>query len=210
MTSFKEDNQMRVTIVRHGETAWNIGETRFRGQIDIELSENGLKQASKVGKALKKEEIEAIFCSPMLRCKQTADGIKKEHPKAEFFEEPLLIDINFGDWQGRKHREVFDENPKMEDYWNNHPEKLIFPNGESWYHVYERIDKFFKKISKKDYNHIAVVSHRVVLNILFLYLLDLSPKHFWDFQIENASISEITFEKNGSFKIIKINDIHHL
>lgn len=201
---------MRILIIRHGETAWNIGDTRFRGQMNIELSENGINQADKVGFALQKETIEAIYYSPLLRCKQTAEGIKKYQKQSEFIEEPLLIDINFGDWQGRKHKDIFKEDPIIEDYWYNHPEKLVFPNGESWYRVYERLDLFFKKIRKENYKIITIVSHCVVLNILFLYLLGLSSKHFWDFHIDNASISEITLEKNGKFKISKINDIHHL
>lgn len=202
---------MRILIVRHGETEWNIGETRFRGQLDIELSKNGVNQAEKVGIVLQKEPIEAIFFSPLLRCKNTAEKIKiHQKQKSEFIEEPLLIDINFGDWQGKKHKDIFKENPQMGEYWNNQPEKLKFPNGESWFRVYERLDLFFRKIRKLDYEIISIVSHRVVLNILFLYLLGLSPKHFWDFQIDNASISEVTINKNGKFKIVRANDIHHL
>lgn len=31
-------------LVRHGETAWNVGEI-FRGRIDVDLNETGRKQA---------------------------------------------------------------------------------------------------------------------------------------------------------------------
>ncbi|HUT81363.1 MAG TPA: histidine phosphatase family protein [Candidatus Bathyarchaeia archaeon] len=201
---------MRILIVRHGETAWNLTDKRFRGQMDIELSQEGLEQADKTGVVLKDENIDKILFSPMSRCRQTAEGIKKFHPKSQLIEEPLLIDISFGDWEGKRHSEIFAENPQAEHFWNNQPEELVFPNGESWYRVYERVDKFFKKIREQKEELLVIVSHRVVLNIIMLYLLGLDTKHFWDFHFDNSSISEITIEKNGKFQIIKTNDTHHL
>ncbi|MGC9778891.1 MAG: histidine phosphatase family protein [Candidatus Heimdallarchaeota archaeon] len=201
---------MRIILIRHGETAWNIGETRFRGQMDIELSDYGKKQAEAVGKALGEENIDLILFSPMSRCHDTANTIKKFQEKSAFKEEPLLIDINFGDWQGRAHTEVFKEDPEAQLFWNEQPENLVFPNGETWYSVYERLDKLFKKLRKKKEKVVVLVSHRVVLNILMLYLIGLDPSHFWDFHFDNASVSEIKLEINGSFRVMKLNDTHHL
>lgn len=201
---------MRILLVRHGETLWNIGKKRFRGQMDIELSDFGLRQAEATGKRFTKESIEAIFFSPLARTRQTAEGIKKYNPNISFLEEPLLLDISFGDWQGRTHEEVFAEDPIFEDYWNNHPEKLSFPNGESWFRVFERIDLLFKKIAKLELGTIVLVTHRVVANIILLYILGLEISHFWDFEIETTSITEIKLEKNGSYTIIKTNDTTHL
>ncbi|MBN1329297.1 MAG: histidine phosphatase family protein [Candidatus Heimdallarchaeota archaeon] len=201
---------MRLLIVRHGETVWNLEDKRFRGQMDIELSKVGLKQVDKTGLFLKHEKIDKILFSPMIRCKQTAENIKKFQPNSQLIEEPLLIDISFGDWEGKRHSDVFSENPQVEHFWNDQPEELVFPNGESWYRVYERVDKFFKRIRKQKDELVVVISHRVVLNIIMLYLLGLDPKHFWDFHFDNASISEITIYENGKFQIIRTNDTHHL
>ncbi|MBI2329116.1 MAG: histidine phosphatase family protein, partial [Chloroflexi bacterium] len=33
-----------IILARHGETEWNLGEI-FRGRIDVELNETGIKQA---------------------------------------------------------------------------------------------------------------------------------------------------------------------
>lgn len=202
---------MRIYIIRHGETAWNIKEKRFRGQLDISLSEEGMHQAELAGSALEKEHLTAIYYSPLKRCLQTAEKIKAyQEETCRFLEEPLLIDIHFGDWQGKKHSEIFKQNPELEEQWNKHPEELIFPNGESFYRVFERIDAFFKRLRQKDSSTIAIVTHRVVMNIIMLYLLGLDLRHFWDFQFDNGSISEITLEKDGKFQIIKTNDTHHL
>ena len=41
----------QIILVRHGETEWNVKEV-FRGRIDIELNETGLKQAQLLAKYL--------------------------------------------------------------------------------------------------------------------------------------------------------------
>jgi len=202
---------MRIILVRHGETDWNIGDKRFRGTMDIPLSEYGLQQAEAVGLALQKENIDAIYYSALSRTKQTAQAIRKYHPKAEFSEEPLLLDLNFGDWQGRTHKEVFKENPENEINWNYHPEKLVFPNGESWNDVFDRIDRLFEMMKNEEEKDIVVfVSHRVVLSIILLYILNLDVNYFWTFNIDNASITELLIKPDKVIEIIKTNDTHHL
>ncbi|NMF05583.1 2,3-diphosphoglycerate-dependent phosphoglycerate mutase [Clostridium beijerinckii] len=44
---------IKLVLVRHGESLWNL-ENRFTGWTDVDLSENGLKEASRAGKILKK------------------------------------------------------------------------------------------------------------------------------------------------------------
>lgn len=44
----------RLVLVRHGESAWNK-ENRFTGWTDVQLTEQGIKEAKEAGKLLKKE-----------------------------------------------------------------------------------------------------------------------------------------------------------
>ena len=43
---------LRLYFVRHGETVWNT-ERRYQGMTDIELSEEGIKQAQCVAERFK-------------------------------------------------------------------------------------------------------------------------------------------------------------
>ena len=43
---------VRIILIRHGETQWNI-EGRYQGQEDTHLSERGLKQGHMVAEGLK-------------------------------------------------------------------------------------------------------------------------------------------------------------
>ena len=45
---------IKLVLVRHGQSMWNL-ENRFTGWTDVELSENGIKEAIRAGKLLKKK-----------------------------------------------------------------------------------------------------------------------------------------------------------
>ena len=44
----------KIILARHGETAWNVEEV-FRGTMDVELNETGLRQAELLGEYLRDE-----------------------------------------------------------------------------------------------------------------------------------------------------------
>ena len=55
-----------IILARHGETEWNVEEI-FRGRIDIELNETGIKQAALLAEYLGDLKINAVYSSPLRR-----------------------------------------------------------------------------------------------------------------------------------------------
>lgn len=51
----------KLALIRHGQSQWNL-ENRFTGWVDVNLTEEGEKQASKAGELLKATEIEFSQC----------------------------------------------------------------------------------------------------------------------------------------------------
>ena len=49
----------RVYLVRHGQTAWNVGEI-FRGRADIPLDETGKHEVHLAGETIKDEALHAV------------------------------------------------------------------------------------------------------------------------------------------------------
>ena len=45
---------IKLILVRHGQSMWNL-ENRFTGWTDVELSEQGIKEAKEAGKVLKEK-----------------------------------------------------------------------------------------------------------------------------------------------------------
>ncbi len=70
---------IKLVLVRHGQSIWNL-ENRFTGWTDVELSENGIKEAIDAGKALKNNgfTFDAAYTSVLKRANDTLSYILKE------------------------------------------------------------------------------------------------------------------------------------
>jgi len=199
---------MRLYLIRHGETKYNV-EKIFRGRLDISLSDLGVEHAESLGKYLSKINFEIIFSSPLRRALETANIISKHQRgniKVEVDED--LIDISYGEWEGKREGEVKRLYPKLYREWHLNPHRVRFPNGESLQDVKVRLEKFIEKVTSKFKGEIAIVSHRVVLKILICMLLGLNISHFWNIRIDCGGIT--IFDYDGRFILYRHNDTSYL
>jgi broad specificity phosphatase PhoE len=120
---------LEIILARHGETDWNVAEV-FRGRIDVELNETGIKQAELLGKYLSDFKIDAIYSSPLKRALKTAKVIAG-YQKIKVNTVRGLIDFDYGEWQGLSHQEVKDRYQELYTEWLSHPELVRLPAGES-------------------------------------------------------------------------------
>ena len=62
----------KLVIVRHGQSLWNL-ENKFTGWTDVDLSENGIKEADNAGKLLKDKgySFDIAFTSVLKRANET-------------------------------------------------------------------------------------------------------------------------------------------
>jgi broad specificity phosphatase PhoE len=198
----------KVYLVRHGQTAWNVGEI-FRGRADIPLDETGKKEVHLAGEALKDETLHAIYSSPLSRSIETAENIAKFHniPVTPF--DPI-IDISYGEWEGQENQEVKDKYPELHALWHREPHKIKFPGGESLEEVRSRTTKGLEDLltKHKDENFV-LVAHRVPNKVICCALLGLDNSHFWRIQQDTASTNLFIY-KDGQWIIAFLNDTSYL
>jgi broad specificity phosphatase PhoE len=150
----------KVYLVRHGQTAWNVGEI-FRGRADIPLDETGKQEVHLAGEALKDETLHAVYSSPLSRSIETAENIAKFHniPVTPF---DAIIDISYGEWEGLENQEVKKKYPELHALWQREPHKIKFPGGESLDEVRSRTMKGLEDLLAKHKNeNFVLVAHRV-------------------------------------------------
>ena len=86
------------------------------------------------GDFLANEKIGKIYYSAVPRTKQSADWVAEQHStKVELVEDPLVVDIFWGVYEGKTYQETFGDE-KGGDYMF-HPEKLIILSGPQKPHL---------------------------------------------------------------------------
>src|SRR6185503_21212634 len=97
---------LRLYLVRHGVTAWNV-EERLQGHTDISLTDEGLRQAERIADRLSALSIEAVWSSDLVRASATAEAIARRHG-LQVQTTCLLRESGLGAWEGLTEKEIID------------------------------------------------------------------------------------------------------
>jgi broad specificity phosphatase PhoE len=204
----------QIILVRHGQTAWNVGAPsaegeRFRGRIDLPLNERGRAQALALAERLADEPIAAIYASPLQRAIETAEPTAQ---RLGLTVQPLegIIDINYGDWQEHSHSEVARLYPTLYRQWLQEPHLVRPPRGESLEELRDRaMAALYQVTGRRQDQTILVAAHQVVNKVLVCAMLGLDNSHFWRIRQDNGCLNVFDYQK-GVFNALLINDICHL
>jgi len=96
-----------VYLARHGQTPLNESGV-LRGLADPSLDETGRHQAQRLGAALGPRGLAAVFSSPLLRARQTAQPVG-ERAGLEVTVDQCLLDRDYGPWTGISRESVTDQ-----------------------------------------------------------------------------------------------------
>ena len=114
---------MIIALIRHSITQGNL-EQRYIGSTDQPLCDEGKELAKRVSN--KMPSVERVFCSPMLRARQTAALLFPQHSEHLIVEG--LQECGFGACEGMTHQELLEQ----EDFrqWLQEGKTLPPPGGE--------------------------------------------------------------------------------
>lgn len=198
-----------IYLIRHGQTVWNE-EGRLCGSSDVPLSKIGLFQAHKVAERLKDVNISAVYSSPLMRAKQTAQAIASFHQLPVFVENDLR-EIDYGDWEGVKVSEAMDKFPELERLRRKEPMKFVPPKGEPMEIFAKRVIAAIQKIAS---NHagktICVVAHQTVNRFVICWALEMDFRFWSQLRQDPACVNLLQVRENGLWRICLLNDTCHL
>ncbi|MBD2457640.1 histidine phosphatase family protein [Nostoc sp. FACHB-87] len=187
---------VRLLLVRHGETEWNR-QTRFQGQIDVPLNDNGRNQAQKAGEFLKDVAIDFAVSSSMQRPKETAEIILRQHPSIQLDLQDGLREISHGLWEGKLEKEIEQEFPGELHRWRTVPAEVQMPEGENLQQVWERSVAAWQSIVQTALDNQLttglVVAHDATNKTLLCHILGLTAENFWNFRQGNGAVSVIDY-----------------
>ena len=198
----------KLLLVRHGLTELNSAR-KFAGHTDVGLSEEGSRQAEKLGARLAGEKIDAVYCSDLQRAVSTAEAISNRH-EAEPYSCYELRELHYGDAEGMTFDEIRENLPEVADNIRDFNLELSFPGGESMRGLISRAGKFLERLDDHTEDQtLLIVSHGGMLRTLLCELLNISQENWRKFRFDNASLTIIDIYSRGPILSL-LNDTSHL
>jgi broad specificity phosphatase PhoE len=153
-----------VYLARHGETAYNH-EGRFQGQQQVPLNDTGREQAHELAERAAGYGFRALWCSPLLRARETAD-IVAARIGLQPVEDARLMETDAGDWTDLTFAEVRSRTPELFDAFASADGSFAFPGGESFAEQEVRVAAALRDVEAGELPAL-VVCHGMVIRAAF-------------------------------------------
>ncbi|WP_024804934.1 histidine phosphatase family protein [Nocardia sp. BMG51109] len=199
---------MTVILLRHGVSTSNIAATLAGRSPGVDLTDRGREQAQTVAERLAALPIEHIVHSPLERCARTVAPLAEKLGLTPA-PEPGLLEVDYGDWTGRKLSELVNE--PLWKVVQRHASGAVFPAGEGLAQVQYRAvaavrehDRAFAEQHGRDALWVACTHGDVIKAVL----ADAFGIHLDGFQrivVEPASMSVVRYGSVGP-SVWRIND----
>lgn len=215
-----EDIEFTLSLIRHGESEINATPDIIGQTFDTKLTEKGKEQARKLRARFIKnnEKFDYIYSSPYVRAFDTANLAKPVETQKVILA-PDMREYDAGDWTGASRSKTI--TPSIREKMNILNHGFLPPNGESSNMVERRastwldyaiihnqeIIEFYSK--KESGVNIVCFSHGMTIKCLLHFVMGFDKSLTWKININNTSITKISFGKYG-WSIDCINDVAHL
>lgn len=182
---------MRLLLVRHGQTSWNIL-GRAQGHTDIPLDPTGQEQAAALAATLSGVAVNRVLASDLLRAKETAEalGLPVETKHS-------LRERSFGEWEGQNYVQVMANLEELAERQGTDRLRVRPPGGESFADVWERVRPVVDELKKADETTV-VVTHGAAKAVILAQLLEGSLETVRGFRFPNCGITEFERRSDGT------------
>jgi broad specificity phosphatase PhoE len=151
---------MKISAVRHGQTYYNL-EKRCQGRSENPMTPHGFNEAKAAAELLRGRTFRAVYCSPVLRTRQTAEIIRDVINQDFTLDERLSY--SYGDFEDKLQSEI--PNELFLDFCRN-PQKY---NAQTYSDMYDQARAFVADIKQKHTDNVLIITHGIIINI-FEYL----------------------------------------
>ena len=185
---------MILLIVRHGETDYNKTK-RVQGTQQIPLNERGKNQALQVAKSLRQFKITHIYCSGLVRARETAEIINSSF-SLPIVKDNRLNERNWGNWESKKRDEILKPGENFENIWSEENLDANPHQGETTRELMKRCVDFLHWIIE---NHaesdvILVVTHAGPMRMIRGIIKGLQDEEYLRRDIKNGQILIVKYE----------------
>ncbi|MEI7744586.1 MAG: histidine phosphatase family protein [Chloroflexota bacterium] len=149
---------LTIVLTRHGLTEITNPEIYIGQRIDVSLRADGRRQAEALARRLAHVPFDAVISSPLFRAQETAEIVGRG---AVVRTDPRLREMDYGGWEGHAHADIERDDPALRRRWDEDPETVACPGGESGAQVAERARSFLAGLLAEHKAWHAKVSFRM-------------------------------------------------
>lgn len=162
-----------VVLIRPGCTDFDE-QNRIQGSLDLPLSPRGQEQVDLLARQLQGVKLDVIYSAPCEPARSTALAICRECG-VTFKESTDFCNLNHGLWQGLQVDDVRRKYPKVFKQWQESPETVCLPEGETLAEVLERIEHGLRKCLKRKRN-VGIVASEPLATLIGCVLRGCRPE----------------------------------
>lgn len=143
-------------VIRPGETEFDR-EDRIQGALDLPLSAEGRRQVARLIEELRRHAPETIYAPSSQPARATAELIS-DALGVPLKELEGLANMDQGLWQGMLLSDLRRKHPRVYRQWQESPESVCAPAGETCDAAAERVERALRKPMKKGRTFAVVAS----------------------------------------------------
>jgi alpha-ribazole phosphatase len=194
----------RVYLMRHGEVA-NGAERRYNGHIDVDITENGVRQMHRLAGLLAGKVLSAVYSSDLIR---SVKGARIIADKAGISPTSLevLRERSVGAWEGLTAEEIKERFPEEYLLWRADLLNYRPPGGECLLDVKNRILPPYKRIVESHPGaEIALLLHGGVNRIILADALGMEIANLFRIDQAFGALNIIDYFEDGMAVVRLVN-----
>ncbi|MBQ3378573.1 MAG: histidine phosphatase family protein [Clostridia bacterium] len=200
----------RIYLIRHAEASGNTS-MRYHGHYDSEITKKGRIQLERLGERFKDIVIDAVYSSDLKRAYETARAVVGDRD-IQIIRDAQLRELNGGEWENLEWKEIMEDRKEEFKRFNDAPDIISTPGGESASDLQIRIaNKIFEIVKNNPEASVCIVSHAIAIKTFLCYARAIPVKymgfHVW---CKNTSVTTMDIAEDGRIRILAENDASHL
>ena len=177
----------KLVIIRHGQSEWNKANI-FTGWVDVDLSEQGVKEANKAAELLKDFKFDEAYTSVLKRANRTLDIILDKIGQSDIptTKNKNLNERMYGDLQGKNKDQAREEFGEEQVHIWRRSFDTPPPGGESLKDTLERVTPYFEEEIEPKLRageNIIIAAHGNSLRALIMKLENIAPENIVSVEI---------------------------
>lgn len=208
-----------LVLTRHGLTTRSNPEQHLGQTIDVPLSPDGRVQAAALGERLAPVSFDRVVSSPLIRARETAEAIRMTpdaSPRPPLEIDRRLLEMDYGAWEGLTYDQIDAADAATRRLWEEDPDRLACPNGESGNDVAARAGRFLADLlaTPNGDAQVLAVAHSTLNRILVCVALGIPVRDFRrrivQSQVNLTVLRWTSGARPSEAEVLLLNDVAHV